>query len=75
MKETEIVTTPRYVVDANRNRVEVVIKIEEYRKLLDAMEELASLRAYDAAEALGDEAIPCEQAISEIEGRAGNLSR
>ncbi len=57
---------PRYIVDTNGNRVEVVIDITEYRRLLDALEELESLRAYDAAKASGDEAIPFEQAISFI---------
>jgi len=40
-----------------------VIDITEYRRLLDALEELESLRAYDAAKASDDEAIPFEQAI------------
>jgi hypothetical protein len=61
---------PRYVIDTNGNRVEVVIDSEEYRRLLDAIEELESLRAYDAARASGDEALPFEQAISEIEEAA-----
>lgn len=65
-----MVTAPRYVTDENGNRVEVVIHIEEYRRLLDAAEELESLRAYDAAKATQDEAIPFEQAISEIEQKA-----
>ena len=65
---------PRYVVDTNGNRVEVVIDIEEYRTLLDALEELESLRAYDAAKASDNEAIPFEQAITEIEKQARNTS-
>jgi len=39
----------------------------EYKKLLDEAEELEAIRAYDAAKAAGDEAIPFEQAITEIE--------
>lgn len=35
--------------------------------LLAEMEEMESMRAYDDAKASGDEAIPLEQAISEIE--------
>ncbi len=65
-----MVTAPRYVTDENGKRVEVVIHIKEYRRLLDAAEELESLRAYDAAKASQDEAIPFEQAISEIEQKA-----
>ncbi|MCA1724397.1 MAG: hypothetical protein LC748_09170 [Thermomicrobia bacterium] len=66
---------PRYIVDTNGNRVEVVIDITEYRRLLDALEELESLRAYDAAKASDDEAIPFEQALREIEEATRKPSR
>jgi len=57
----------RYVVDGSGQRVGVLLGIEEYSRLLEELEELESLRAYDAAKASRDEAIPLEQAISEIE--------
>jgi hypothetical protein len=57
----------RYVVDKDGKRIGVILDWEDYRKLLEELEELESIRAYDAAKASGDEAIPFEQAISEIE--------
>ena len=57
----------RYVVDEKGNRVGVLLDLEDYQKLLEELEELESIRAYDAAKASGDEAIPFEQAIKEIE--------
>jgi len=57
----------RYIVDEKGNRVGVVLDIEDYHKLLAELEELESIRAYDAAKASGDEAIPFEQAVAEIE--------
>lgn len=45
----------------------MILDIANYRKLLEEIEELESIRAYDAAKASGEEAIPFEQAISEIE--------
>ena len=56
-----------YVVDENGARVGVILPIEEYRKLMEELEELESIRAYDAAKSSGDEAIPFEQAVREIE--------
>ncbi|MBI4718445.1 MAG: hypothetical protein HY763_11610 [Planctomycetes bacterium] len=56
-----------YVVDETGTRVGVILSIDGYRALLDAMEELESIRAYDAAKSAGDEAIPFEQAVREIE--------
>ena len=57
----------RYLVDAKGTRIAVVLSIEEYHHILSELEELESIRAYDAAKASKDEAIPFEQAIKEIE--------
>ena len=59
--------TPRYIVDQNGERLGVVLEIGVYEELLRELEELESVRAYDSAKASGDEAIPFEQAIDEIE--------
>ena len=56
-----------YLTDAEGNRVGVILGIEEYQRLLDALEELEAVRAFDEAKASDDEAIPFEQAIAEIE--------
>jgi len=57
----------RYVVDEKGDRIGVLLDLEDYRKLLEELEELESIRAYDTAKACGDESIPFEQAIHEIE--------
>lgn len=57
----------RFIVDESGNRVGVLLDIEDYRKLLEELEELESIRAYDAAKASGDETVPLEQAVDEIE--------
>ena len=59
--------TPRYIVDQNGERLGVVLEIGVYEELLRELEELESVRAYDSAKASGDETIPFEQAIDEIE--------
>lgn len=57
----------RYVTDESGDRVGVILDLEEYQRLLEEAEELESIRVFDAAKASGDEAIPLEQAIQEIE--------
>ena len=56
-----------YVVDEDGARVGIILPIEDYRKLLEELEELESIRAFDAAKSSGDEAIPFERAVREIE--------
>ena len=59
----------RYLVDDDGNRIGVVLDIKDYHRLLQELEELDSIRAYDAAKASGDEVIPFKQAVTEIERR------
>ena len=57
----------QYIIDENGQRVSVVLEISVYQKLLEELEELESIRAYDQAKSRDDEAIPFEQAVEEIE--------
>lgn len=63
----------RYVVDETGSRVAVLLDIEEYKKVLDALEELEAISAYDKAKADADEVIPLEVAIAEIESQRDEL--
>jgi PHD/YefM family antitoxin component YafN of YafNO toxin-antitoxin module len=64
----------RYLTDGQGKRVAVVLGIEEYKELLEALEELESIQAYDMAKASGDEVISLEAAIAEIEQTRRNES-
>jgi hypothetical protein len=57
----------KYVTDRRGQKIGVVLTMEDYKKVLAHIEELESIRAYDAAKTSGDEAIPFHQAIQEIE--------
>ena len=57
----------RYIVDEKGNRVGVLLDWDDYRRLLEALEELESIKAYDAAKASDEEIIPFDKAIEEIE--------
>ncbi len=57
----------RYVVDEKGERISVLLDLEDYRKLLEELEELESVRTYDAAKASRDEIILFEEAVAEIE--------
>ncbi len=57
----------RYVVDGKGERVGVLLDMSEYQRILEELEELESIRAYDAAKTSKKEAIPFAQAVNEIE--------
>jgi hypothetical protein len=60
----------RYIIDENGKRVSVILDIQEYERLLEELEVLEDIRAYDEAKAAlergEDEVIPLDQAMREI---------
>jgi PHD/YefM family antitoxin component YafN of YafNO toxin-antitoxin module len=69
----------RYIVDENGKRVSIILPIEEYERLIEILEDLEDVRAYDEARAElergEDEVIPWEQARKEIEEERADLRR
>jgi hypothetical protein len=59
----------QFVVDEQGKRVGVLLDVATYQKVLDALEELECIRLYDEAKASGEELIPLEEAIRQIESR------
>ena len=65
----------RYVVDKNGKRIEVIMPVEEYERLVEALEELEDIRLYDEAKAeierAGSKAVPWEKVRDEISSEYG----
>jgi hypothetical protein len=57
----------QFLTNEKGEKIAVVISIEEYEKLLEELEELDDIRAYDEAKASGETPIPLHQALDEIE--------
>ena len=54
----------KYVIDNKGKEVSVLVDIKSYRKILAELEELESIRAYDAAKASGEKPIKFEKALA-----------
>ena len=57
----------RYLIDKNGEKIGVFLDIGDYEKILEELEELEAIRAYDKAKSSNDAEIPFEDAIDEIE--------
>jgi hypothetical protein len=58
---------PQFIKDEAGNDLGVFLTSSEYQKLLEELEELEDIKAYDEAKSReNDEAIPFRQAIEEI---------
>ena len=63
---------PEYIVDENLNKKSVVIPYAEWKEIVEEIEELDDIRAYDLAkQEVEDEPVLFDEAIMEI--RAGKL--
>ncbi len=56
----------QFLVNEKGEKVAVVIGIKEYERILEELEELEDIRAFDEAEASGETPIPFDRAIAEI---------
>lgn len=62
----------QFVIDERGNKTGVLVDIGRYSELLEAQEELESIRAYDNAKRSPVGAIPLELALEEIEDESGD---
>ena len=62
-----IVPKGRYVTDEKGNKIAVLLDLGEYKKILEELEELESIRAFDSAKLSQNEAILFEDAVNDIE--------
>ena len=57
----------KYVTDDQGNRIGVLLDIKQYQTLLEELEELDAIRAYDNAISSDEQEISFESAIADIE--------
>jgi hypothetical protein len=58
-----------YVVDDHGKRVAIMLPIKQYDKILEALEELEDIKAYDAAKTKNEKTIPLRDAINKRKHR------
>ena len=63
----------QFIEDNQGKRIAVLMPIDQYNKMLEQLEDIDDIRAYDAAKAEEDEIIPFDQAVNEIEKGRNDL--
>jgi hypothetical protein len=60
-------TKTRFRTNKKGQKISIELTVKEYEKLLDDLDELDAIRAYDEAKSSGEQPLPFRQAVSEIE--------
>jgi len=63
----------QFIEDSQGHKIAVLLPIDDYNRMLEQLEEKDAVKAYDDAKASGDEVIPFDQAIKEIEEKRNDL--
>ena len=61
-----MVVHPEFVVDEQQNRKAVLLPYEEWEEILEEIEELDAIRAYDEAKSRPSEPVAFDAAVTEI---------
>ncbi len=59
-----------FVVDKKAAKKAVILPFAEWQRLMEEIEELEDIRAYDKAKAEADDAVPFEETVRRIRGQA-----
>lgn len=60
---------PEYVVDEKAKKKAVLVSFDEWQQLMEAIEELDDIRAYDQAKKEPDDLLPFEEAVRQIKAK------
>lgn len=55
--------TPQFLTDVKGNKTGVFLSMKEYKKLMEELEELDDIKAYDKAKKKNEKTIPLRDAI------------
>lgn len=58
---------PKFITDDKGKKLSVVLPIDEYKTMLDELEELEDIKLYDNAKASEEPSIPIDEAFKIIE--------
>jgi spore germination protein YaaH len=65
----------QYITNIKGKKISVILPIREYEKMMEQLEELEDIKAYDDAIKLNEDVIPANQALFEIESKRHDLRR
>lgn len=63
---------PQYITDKTGKKISVVLPLEEFKSIIEELEELEDIRLYDEAKTSNEPSIPIDEAFKMIEAERKN---
>lgn len=67
-----LTVNPQYITDNAGRKISVVLPLNEFKNIMEELEDLEDLRLYDAAKIANEPSIPIDEAFKMIEGKRKN---
>ncbi|MFI5196188.1 MAG: hypothetical protein ACHQD8_03795 [Chitinophagales bacterium] len=67
-----ITVHPQYITDPEGTKLSVILAMQEFKSIMEELEELDDIRLYDEAKADTDPSIPIDEAFKMIEANRQN---
>jgi len=64
-----ITVNPNYITDNAGKKISVVLTINEFKELMEELEEMDDIKLYDEAKKSNEPSIPIDEAFIEIEAK------
>lgn len=65
---------PQFITDDKGKRVSVILPVKDFNKMLEQLEELEDIKAYDEARKSGEDSVVAEEAFKMIESARNDLA-
>lgn len=62
-----LIITPQYITDSTGKKISVILPINDFKAILEELEELEDIKLYDEAKKSNEPSIPIEDAFKIIE--------
>jgi PHD/YefM family antitoxin component YafN of YafNO toxin-antitoxin module len=63
---------PQYITDNSGKKISVVLPLEEFKTIMQELEELEDIKLYDEAKAADEPSVPIDEAFKLIEAKRKN---
>ena len=63
---------PQYITDTQGKKLSVVLPLDEFKTIMEELEELEDIRLYDEAKSANEPSIPIDEAFAIIEAERQN---
>lgn len=69
-----LIVQPQYITDKTGKKISVVLSMEDFKAIMEELEDLEDIKLYDDARKANEASIPVDEAFKQIEASRKSLT-